>query len=237
MPPQPRLQLQHTHHALSIDIQGSWLQDQFPHFPIPYDSLPSVHSLPVSSSAPSMFTVAANMSRIWRDRFPQRPVIPDILDDVVVVTAHLTSESGRTAGAIWTDSIATGVWVNPIVHRLLQLRLEQPDCSNCNDVLQESFRVTALLYLARTKFHASLIARLTMTYVAKLKACLSNGDRTHWLRLEPLKVWILVIGAMHAEELSDERLWFELEILKMAQLMNMTDLRTVEATAKSMLWD
>ena len=176
------------------------------------------------------------MSRIWRDRFPQRPVIPDILDDVVVVTAHLTSESGRTAGAIWTDSIATGVWVNPIVHRLLQLRLEQPDCSNCNDVLQESFRLATLLCLARTKFHASLIARLTMTYVAKLKACLSNGDRIHWLRLEPLKVWILVIGAMHAEELSEERLWFELEILKMAQLMNMADLRTVDAIAKSVIW-
>jgi hypothetical protein len=176
------------------------------------------------------------MARTWREGFPQRSTIPDILDDVTVVTAHLISESARTAGAIWTDSIGTGVWVNPIVHRLLQLRIEQPDCSNCNDVLQESFRIAVLLYLARTKFHAGLIARLTITYIAKLKACLSYRDGTHWLRLEPLKIWILVVGGMHTEGPSEERLWFELEILKMARLMDMTDLRKVEEMAKSVLW-
>jgi hypothetical protein len=126
--------------------------------------------------------------------------------------------------------------MNPIVHRLLQLRIEQPDCSNGNDVLQESFRIAAMLYLTRTKFHTSLISALIMTHVAKLKACLSNADGAHWVRLEPLKTWILVMGGMNAGESSTERLWFGSEILEMARHMKMTNWRKVEATAKSLLW-
>ena len=193
-------------------------------------------SLSVSSSNLSQFHLAKRMSSIWRMKFPTSPSIPSILDDLVVVTAHLTSEGSRTAGAVWTDSLATGVWVNPIVHRLLHLRIEQPDRSNCNDVLQESFRIAAMLYLARTKFHKSLISALTAIHVAKLKACLSNECASHWDDLEPLKTWILVMGGMNAKEYSVGRLWFELMILKTARRMNVTRWGEVEVVAKSVLW-
>ena len=196
----------------------------------------NVQSLSVSSSILSQFHLAKRMSSIWRRRFPNLPAIPRILDDLVVVTAHLKSEGSRTAGALWTDSLATGVWVNPIVHRLLHLRIEQPDCSNCNDVLQESFRIGTMLYLARTKFHKSLISALTTIHVARLKACLSNECATHWDDLEPLKIWILVMGGMNAKEDSVERLWFELKILKTARRMNVTRREEVEVVAKGILW-
>jgi hypothetical protein len=162
------------------------------------------------------------MARTWRDRFPHHHAIPNILDDLAIVTAHLISESSRTAGAIWTDSIATGIWVNPIVHSLLQLRIERPDCSNCNDVLQESFRIAAMLFLAWIKFHTGFISALTMTQVTRLKACLSNEGRAHWEKLEPLKLWILVMGGMNSEECSAESLWFRFEILETARRTNVT---------------
>lgn len=176
------------------------------------------------------------MSTTWRSKFPQQDAIPSILDELATITAYLVSESNRTAGATWTDSVATGLWVNPIVHRLLLLRIEELDVLTGIQVLQESFRIAALLHLGRIKFHSGLIAGLTRTHVARLRTCLSSGGAAHWLRLEPLKVWILVMGGISAEGPSPERQWFESELLKLARLMNMADWGRVEAMAKSVLW-
>ena len=52
--------------------------------------------------------------------------MPGILDDLIMVTAHLTAESIRTKQVSGTDVIATGVLVNPLVHRLYGLRLKKP---------------------------------------------------------------------------------------------------------------
>ena len=222
--------------ASSINSQGSWLQDFPAIFPPPYDLLPRLRDLPVNSSDLSSFHNATQTSRKWHETFPESPLIPGILDDLKIVTAHLTAESIRTKKAIGTEPVATGILVNPLVHRLYGLRLKKPYHCCRSETLQEAFRIAALLYLSRTKWTANYISTLFDLQVIKLKRWLSEMDDDLWEDFNILRAWILVIGALCSHEHSAERLWYEREILHMVRYVGGVTLPDLLSQVKSFLW-
>ena len=205
-------------------------------FPPPYDLLPRLCDLPVNPAVVASFHNAAQISKTWRETFPEQSLIPGILDDLVIVTAHLTAESIRTEGASWSDSIGTGLLVNPLVYQLYELRVGELRHGSRGEVLQEVFRIAALLFLRRTKWHAVFVSSLIDSQVVKLKHLLCTTNEYYWTGFETLKAWILVMGALYTRSHSAERLWYETEILRELGCMEGVGLPDLLAQVKGILW-
>jgi hypothetical protein len=175
-------------------------------------------------------------AKTWREIFPDKPSLPDILDDLVILTAYLTTESIRTKGASWTDTIAIGLRVNPLIHRLHGLRLSRSHSHERGDFLQEVFRIAALLFLKETKWHTLFVSSLVKSLVTELKSWLRETDENDWIGFEALKSWALVIGAINSGNYSAKRMWFEVKILHMTRLIKCANVADMLGMVKSVLW-
>jgi hypothetical protein len=184
----------------------------------------------------SSFHNATQAARVWRYTFTEGPVIPVLIDDLVIVTAHLTSEGLRTKGACWRDIMTTGLLVNPLIFRLHELRRKQPLHQNRRIILQEAIRIAALLFLRRTRWHAMFASTLVESQVAMLRKWLENASEGDWTGFETLKSWVLVMGACSSNKHSAERLWFIKEILRMVRVMRLAGLADMLALVKSVFW-
>lgn len=184
----------------------------------------------------SSFHNASQAARVWRYTFTEGPPIPDIIDDLVKVTAHLASESLRTESACWSDITTTGLLVNHLIFRLHEIRFKQPHYHSRRIVLQEAFRIAALLFLRRTKWHAMFVSTLVESQVAMLRTWLEDASESDWKGFETLKSWALVMGACSSNKHSAERLWFIKELLHMVRLMHLANLADMLTLVKSVLW-
>ena len=211
-------------------------------FPAPHSLLPRLCDLPLYPSITSSFHSATQSALTWRVTLPDQPLIPDLLDDLVIVTAHLTAESIRTAGTSWRDSISIGLLANPLIYRLLELRAEELDDNHHGMILQESFRLAALMFLRKTKWHSVFTTGPIQQQVAKLKTLLGGSqaqeddDDNNWKEFENLKCWVLFMGAIYSIEHSAESVWFASEILRMVKKMKCVDLAEMLSRVKSVLW-
>jgi hypothetical protein len=220
----------------SITLHGTWVHGLASNFPPPYDLLPRTRDLPTSPSILVSFYHATQAAKTWREIFPDKPSLSDVLDDLAILTAHLATESIRTKGAFWTDSIATGLRVNPLIHRLHELRLSRSHHHEREDLLQEVFRIAALLFLKQTKWHTLFISSLVESLITNLKSWLLETDENDWIGFEALKSWALVMGAINSENYSAERMWFEVELLHMARLIKCANVADMLGIVKSVLW-
>ena len=142
----------------------------------------------------------------------------------------------RTKGVSWTDSIATGVRVNPLIYRLHGLRLDRSQRHERGDLLQEVFSIAGLLFLKQTKWNTLFVSSLVESLITKLKAWLYETDENDWIGFEALKSWALVIGAVNSGKYSAERLWFEVEILHTARLIGCASMVDMLGIVKGFLW-
>ena len=162
--------------------------------------------------------------------------MPLILEDLITVIAHLAAEANRTAGTSWTDSVAVGLLINPLVYRLYAMRVRIPHRLHRESMLQESFRIAALLFVARTKWHTVFISSLINLQAANLKDWIGSTKDNDWKGFEALKAWVLVIGATHSRRHSEERLWFLTEILSGWKRAGCATLSEYLAQVKGFLW-
>lgn len=180
---------------------GSCTQDIVPHFPLPTAYIPL---LPPLSPDPPLPLGALNLSKTWRFLLPHRFDIIDIFDDLCRVTYHIKEEAYLSGGEVYKDFEFSGTFLNPLLYRLLAART---DVQNDNDaVFQEALRLASILYLAEVRRTFGIFPVWSRAHVKKLKRVLEN--QVDWKKLTRLKLWVLAMGAMEAETVSDKA-WFQ----------------------------
>lgn len=222
------------------DVNVAYTHDLPPTFPLPQHILPSIQVPLRPGPTPERSILTQYISEVWRRRFPEDVTVADFLEDLASVTADLLVERKTVGNRFFSSTVTPLLWIEPIVHRLLQqrYRLSEP----CDNVawMEESFRVAALLYLGRLRRFDNedpLMLTLTARHVPRLREALESIDERDWGELWPLRLWALVMGAMETTKgRAIAHKWYLDQILAMAASLRFRSYRQVEKLVKGMLW-
>ena len=177
------------------------------------------------------------MSRIWRRRFPDHPLVSKALDDLVYIMMHLTPEEDRKPHCPWTiHSKRTRQWTNVVVYDLLQARCDEDLDADEARAMQETFRMAAMLYIYETKFCPDGLFFLLSNLPARIRTVLAQNPDIDWAELWPLKLWILSIAAISAEPDPTERSWFVYELSQCLELHDPEYWLQLTHLLKGILW-
>jgi hypothetical protein len=222
------------------DVNVAYTHDLPPTFPLPERILPTIQVPPRPTPTPERSLLAQHMSEAWRKQFPGHSTSADILDDLASVTADLLVERVNFGERLFSGTVTPLLWIDPIVHWLLQqcFRLYEP--SDQAGWIEETFRVAALLFLGRLRRFDSedpLLFAQTAKHIPRLRLSLERTDEKDWGELWPLRLWALMMGAMETVEARVyAHKWFHDEMLAMAASLMFRSWRAVEKVVKDMLW-
>ena len=222
------------------DVNVAYALDLPPTFPLPEHILPNIEVplRPASTSERSL--LAQHMSEAWRKQFPGNSTSADILDDLASLTADLLVQRAKFGERFFSSTVTPLLWIDPIVHCLLQRRYRLCQPSDPASWIEETFRVAALLFLGRLRRFDSedtLLVTLTAKHIPRLRESLESTDEKDWGELWPLRLWALVMGAMETiKDRASAREWFHDEMLAMATSLRFQSWRAVEKVVKDMLW-
>jgi hypothetical protein len=222
------------------DVNVAYTHDLPPTFPLPQDILPSIQVPPRPLPTPKRSLLAQQMSQAWRKQLPDLTRAADILDDLASVTADLHVERIRVGDLFFSSSVTPLLWIEPIVHSLLQQRHRPSEPSDHVTWMEETFRVAALLYLGRLRRFDNedpLMLTLTAKHVPRLIEALESIDEKDWGKLWPLRLWALVMGAMETNKHRIvAREWYLDQMRAMAVSRRLRSWSDVEKVVKDMLW-
>jgi hypothetical protein len=222
------------------DVNVAYTNDLPPTFPLPQHILSSIQVPPRPSPTPERSLLVQHMSEAWRKQFPGHIIIADILEDLAGVTADLLLERRSVGDRFFSSTVTPLLWIEPIVHCLLQQRYRLREPSDHVAWMEETFRVAALLYLGRLRRFDSedpLMITLTAKHVPRLRESLESIDEKDWGELWPLRLWALVMGAMETnKDRAVAREWYLDQVLAMATSLRFRSWRQVEKVVKEMLW-
>lgn len=196
-----------TYECGSNDVAFAFLQDIPCQWP-PLRSVPTV-SEEDQRTWKTQSPVAKQMSQVWQRRFPNQPLVSKALDELVYIKMHLTPEGDRKQNCPWTiHTQDTRLWTNVVVYDLLQAHRDGIMDADGGYVMQEAFRLAAMLYIYETKFYPDGLFFLVPNLPARLRIVLAGHPGADWAELWPLKLWILSIAAISSEPDPPERAWF-----------------------------
>ena len=222
------------------DVNVAYAHDLPPTFPLPQHISPNIQVPPRPTPTPERSPLAQHMSEAWRELFPGHSTSADILDDLASVTADLLVERTNFGERLFSGTVTPLLWIDPIVHWLLQQRYRLRQPSDQASWIEEAFRVAALLFLGRLRRFDSedpLLVTLTAKHVPRLRQSLERTNEKDWGELWPLRLWALVMGAMETiKDRVSARVWFHDEMLAMATSRRFRSWRAVEKVVKDMLW-
>jgi hypothetical protein len=211
-------------------------QDEHPRFPLPTDALPPLG---------------------YRDGLsePLLALLPDQTDELAKVLMQL-----HQFGEVWdyymqsqgkpmcglAQSIRspgaqlTGSWINPLLYQLLSLRPKMIDETDPISTLREATRLGAMLSLATFRRKAALFKVISdvqvdkLQYFLQLHLALETG-RVDWVRLEPLKLWLLMMAGMESS-VQEQRAWFIHQLTAVAHNMRLKTWGQAQLILLSMFW-
>ena len=222
------------------DVNVAYTHDLPPTFPLPQHILPNIRVPPRPAPTPERSLLAQHMSEAWRKQFPGPSTSADILDDLAGVTADLLAERTNFGERFFSSTVTPLLWIDPIVHWLLQQRYRLRQPSDPASWIEETFRVAALLFLGRLRRFDSedpLLFTLTAKHIPRLRQSLESTDEKDWGELWPLRFWALMMGAMETiKDRVSAHKWFHDEMLAMAASLRFRSWRAVEKVVKDMLW-
>ena len=222
------------------DVNVACTHDEPPTFPLPQHILSGIHVPPRPEPTPERSLLAKHMSEAWRKQFPGHATPADILDDLASVTADLLVERSSVGDRFFSSTVTPLLWIEPIVHTLLQQRDRLREPPDHITWMEESFRVAALLYLGRLRRFDSddpLMLTITAKHVPRLRESLESIDEKDWGELWPLRLWALVMGAMETgRDRTPMREWYLDQMLAMATSLRFRSWRDIERAVKDVLW-
>jgi hypothetical protein len=222
------------------DVNVAYTNDHPPTFPLPQDILSSIKVPLRPVPTPERSSLARHMSEAWRTQMPGHTTAADILDDLTDATADMLLQRSRVGERFFSSTVTPLLWIEPIVHRLLQQRYRLRAPSDHVAWMEETFRVAALLYLGRIRRFDNedpLMLTLTAKHVPRLREALNSTDVKDWGELWPLRLWALVMGAMETnKERPAAREWYLDQMLAMAASLRFRSWRDIAKVVKDVLW-
>jgi hypothetical protein len=125
------------------------------------------------------------------------------VDELLLLNRFILSE--LTVRDLWDDGVFAGLHVVPVLGKLLSIRYEAVDL-NPALARQEACRIGAILYLAgvRHRFGVNLAKDI---YIPKLKEFIIAQDGLISENVDPILLWVLVIGGMQSF-MHEEHKWY-----------------------------
>lgn len=177
--------------------------------------------------------LARLISDIWAKHYPDHKSIILLFEDVSSFMVHLEHEIKRTSGKIWTDSAFSGILTNPLIDRLLRIR-SGVDNEKPGTVVLEACRLALMLSLAGPRRWFGQDPVMTTVQVGKLRDLLSNNSHK-WPGLEELRLWVIMMGAMEAQE-PIQLGWFECELTRISWEQGITTYDEAEKIMQRIVW-
>jgi len=173
---------------------------------------------------------------LWDRLKPNRTQFSEIFSDMTHVTALINSE----AATVWTDCNFSGLWANPLIHRLLTIQIPLAMLNGETDpdgVMQEVGRLGCVLYFGEMRRKFGVYPVITRIQVQKIKIILSEHT-IEWRPFEPLLLWTLTLAGIEASFYPDntDRSWFIAELSRLAKNMGMQTAEDAKGCLRKMPW-
>lgn len=145
------------------------------------------------------------MQHLWQEAFPSNPELGSIYYDLSIAVMTIKSECSRRL--LWQNPSFVGKHIDPLIHRLLELRIEMEEIAESNIFNDECCRLGALIILSKIRRRFGI--RPAFEGVVPMPKLISILKRHYkdWTTFKSSFLWLLVMGAMETEN-AGERLWF-----------------------------
>jgi hypothetical protein len=154
----------------------------------------------------------------------------EIFNLISTLNKSITSEPSKRNP--WTDPVWATINLTPVLHRLFSL----PKIFDKTEWLQESCRLTAILYVREIQRKFGLNTIPTDTYLSKLKSLMTKEMQWDLYNVDAgILLWIMITGGI-AASYTKERSWFATSI---ASIMRQRGVRSWEDSVSSIphsLW-
>ena len=146
-----------------------------------------------------------------RATLAQHIEIVNIMEDMAKFTIYLESEVTRTNGLVYASTVLCASYINPLLHRLLNLiSTTVSDINSDGTTLKEACRLSCILYLAELRRSFGVMPVWTHAQLAKLHVLFENSSELHtWDGLGVIRLWILALAITEEREEEQRRWWLE----------------------------
>ena len=209
------------------EVAGSYPQDLVPVYPLPDTWLEDYSTISGSTC------LSHPLAKVCRETLPPESRWLEIYERLIDCSAQTESESVRTNGASWMQSLNGGGWPNVLIYHLLKWR---PLESGTSVVAfrEEIVRLAALLYLAPVWRKFGHFPVRTQYLVAKLLP-LVKEDKGDWGPAWPLKLWALYMAVLESEQ-PEATAYFPRALAAYIHERQLRSWKGVVRTVKSVLW-
>lgn len=211
-------------------MTGSNVDDSPPLFPLSTELLPDPETLPpdlqISPKAAQLFTIFSN-------RYPHGLDTASLLYSISRFLSHLTSETIRTNGKIFTSAAFGTEYFFPLMHTALNLPRHNPSVSEKDSAILQSVRLACSLFLAEIRRAFGLNGVRSSVQPEKLRGFLEESKGA-WGRLFELKLWCLAMGGLESE--GELREWFAMELRDEGEGLGLTSWTMIELEVREVLW-
>jgi hypothetical protein len=204
------------------DVNGSYFQDITPRFPPPTHLLPTFgkqdqHLTSHKSNAPSAIEES---SSFWQE-------IRNLQNLLHIEMRHRD---------IWRDTTFHGLYILPILGRVLAMRTKVVDETGGTETIGDVFRLATVLYVSavRKRFGVDTLSGERL-YASKLRSTLASQPLVCKLP-PPVLAWILSIAFTSNCDTEQKR--FFLEALKdLTVTLEIASIAGLKETIKTVVWD
>ncbi len=171
---------------------------------------------------------------IWKEAFPSNLALGTIYHDLSVIVMTIKSECSR--GVLWQNLSFVGKHIDPLIHRLLELRIKKEEIDETNFLNDECCRLGALILLAKIRRRFKDI-RPAFEGVVSMPELISILKRHYedWTTFKSSILWLLIMGAMETEN-AEEKLWICQQLPRAARMMELKTWDEVYVISSNMLW-
>lgn len=171
-----------------IDVNSAFILDRAPRFPIPYDILPSLHIVPLSS-VPDRSLMDSCVTKDFS------LAISEFLNLVHYMERELAVRD------LWDDGVFAGLHVVPLLARLLSVRHDSVEDDPAL-AREEACRTAVLMYLGsiRRNFGVQITPEI---FIPKLKQSIVFMDKSTPEEMQNVLLWLLLIGGVQSIDHED----------------------------------
>lgn len=179
-----------------VELQGSFMFDVPPIFPIPKQWNRSVEILQISDRSVALLDslqhawASVFMGTDWEWFF--------IFEDMIRFSYEdFATSSESVSPAMSTSSVGSGAWTNSIIHRLLSFRPRENVLSSRSFQTQEACRLGSLLFMVPVWRFFGVGPLAPGTLLTNLRHIIEVSN-AEWGQMSILRLWILYVGTVEA---------------------------------------
>lgn len=204
------------------DVNGSYFQDKPPRFP------PPTHLLPKFKRQDQHFASRKRNSASAIEDFS------DICQEIRNLQSLLHVEMRHRN--IWQDTVFQGLYIIPILGRVLAMRTKVSDETRVTDTIADVFRLATVLYISavRMRFGVDTLSGEPL-YASKLQSTLASQSLVCKVP-SPVLAWILSI-AFTSNCDTEQKHFFQKALEDLTVVLEIASFARLKEIIKTVVWD